>query len=189
MKVFKKLSPDRYYDENTQVLQKLQNELDTFDYGTIIDGVRYDETQLDKIDWDSYKTLPVYIVKNEKIGNCWDFVNYQHNIFDSEDIQNFSYMFVMDRTGEDNYEDIVTHTFSIVVLDGQKFWFENAFYKYRGLWRIKDFYDVISILKKHYDPHDKYDFEVYQYDPTGLDNYLSGQEFFEKVSVDSNRVF
>lgn len=179
MILLNRISLNRIYeDSKLNFLVDLQKHLDTFDYGTIIDGERYDETRLDEVNWDEYRTLPVDVFESEKIGNCWDFVNYQHENFKDNAIEDQSFMFVMDR-GSD---DIVTHTFSIVTLENNQYWFEQSFYKYKGIWRIRSVKDVVYTLAHHYDPESEFDFEVYEYNPDGLDQNLTDKQFFESVT-------
>ena len=161
-----------------EIAQKIYDDLDTFEYGTIIKGKRFGEDELDKVDWSLYRTLPISVIEKERIGNCWDFVNYQHHLFKKNKIQDSSYMMVMDR-GE---KGVVTHTFSIITINNQKYWFEQAFYKKRGIHKISSVKDVITELCNHYDPEGKMRFDVYQYNPDGLDRNKTDQEFFDIVT-------
>lgn len=165
------------HDSAIRKVSRLYDEVNSFDYGTIIDGKRYDETMLDQVDWSRYRTLSIDTIKREKIGNCWDFVNYQHDFLLKNGIPNKSYLFVMAYgPGKD---DVVTHTFTIFENNKKSYWFENAWYKKRGIHEIKDVDDVVSVLEANYG---KRAFDLYEYDPTGLDQGLTDQEFFDRVT-------
>lgn len=75
-------------------------------------------TDSSKVDWSKYKTQPIYVMHKYRTGICWDFVNYQHNVFKKNGYPDESYMFVMERNNDQN--DIVIHTFSIVDVCGKK---------------------------------------------------------------------
>ena len=85
-------------------------------------------TDSSKVDWSKYKTQPIYVMHKYRAGICWDFVNYQHNVFKKNEYPDESYMFVMERNNDPN--DIVTHTFSIVDVCGKKYWFESSWFKH-----------------------------------------------------------
>lgn len=158
-------------------LNSLSKAMDSFEYGTIIDGKRYGEDDLDKVDWNKYKTLPVEIVAKEKIGNCWDFVNYQHSELDKAKIPNKSYLFMMARS--DDPDDVVTHTFTIAKIDGQQKWLESAMWPKRGVHDVNGPEDVLNELT---DVYGKNNYDLYEYDPAGMDKGLSGNEFIDRAT-------
>jgi len=162
-----------------KVAKLLYNSLDTFDYGCIIDGVRYDENHLDEVDWKKYRTSPTKEFEKNKIGVCWDFTNYQHEKLTEAGIPNKTHMLVMETE-----DGPVTHTFTTFTdkVTNQEYWLEQSFYKYRGIHKINDFKDVVSIVAKHYDESGKRPFDVYEFSPDGLDKGLSDQEFFDKAT-------
>lgn len=151
---------------------KLNKKLNSFDYGTIVDGKIY--TNLDKVPWNRYKTLTISQMDKYKVGICWDFVNYQHNYFSKTGIKNDSFLFVKQMSEDPN--DIVTHTFSI--LEGNK-WFESSWAKHQGIHKVRSYKDVIDVLKEEY--KSKYDFEVYKYNPDGMTG-ISNSQFFKKAT-------
>lgn len=151
---------------------KLNKKLNSFGYGTIVDGKLY--TNLDAVPWNRYKTLTIGQMDKYKVGICWDFVNYQHNYFSKIGIKNDSFLFVKQMSEDPN--DIVTHTFSI--LEGNK-WFESSWAKHQGIHKVQSYKDVTDILNEEY--NSKYDFEVYKYNPDGMTG-ISNSQFFKKAT-------
>lgn len=148
------------------------------DYGVLYNGKRlmYDDGSLDNFDWSkNYRTMPVEKFRKEKIGTCWDFVNYQHDYFKKNNIPDKAYLYFAERENG----TYVTHTFSVIDLDGQKYWFESSLWPARGLNPINDENDVYSKLSEIYGSM-KYSF-IDEYDPEGMDNNLSDQEFINKI--------
>lgn len=158
-------------------IKSLNNELNSWKYGIIKDGKVV--TDSSEIDWSEYKTHPIDVMKKYKAGICWDFVNYQHDVFKSNGYPDESYMFVMARNNNPN--DVVTHTFSTVDAGGKKYWFESSWFKQRGVHEVSSYKDVINILQKEYGINNAYD--VYKYNPDGLDKGLSNIEFFERATT------
>ena len=115
-----------------------------------------------------------------KIGICWDFVNYQHSMFKKFKINDESYMIIIQKSDKDN--DIITHTFSIIDIDNDKYWFESSMGGNKGLHKIKSYRDVVNIIVSKYNKMDKPHYDVYKYDPSGLDNKLSNDQFFKKTT-------
>lgn len=148
-----------------------------FEYGVLYNGkhLTYDNGDLDNFDWSKYRTIPLDIMEKEKIGNCWDFVNYQHNYFKKNNIPDKSYLYFAQRK-DGSY---ITHTFSIIDLDGQKYWFESSFWEHRGVNPISNVNDVYDKLSKSYGPV-KYSF-IEEYNPDGMDQNLSDQEFINRI--------
>lgn len=169
------LTPDgkERYSQSNAVLNRLSKTVDSFDYGVIINGKRYNEEEFDKVNWDDYRTMPVEKVGKEKIGTCWDFVNYQHYILDKAGIPNKSYMFVM-RHGS-NPDDVATHTFTIAQVGDQNKWIESAMWKKRGVHDVKDAAQVANSLA---DSYGKGSFKLYEFNPDGMDQGLTDKEYF-----------
>lgn len=69
-----------------------------WDYGVIVNGKKV--TDLSKMDWSKYRTRPVKDLAKDKIGLCWDFVNYQHAVLDKQGIPNKNYMAVYRRSND-----------------------------------------------------------------------------------------
>lgn len=158
-------------------VHSLVNELNSkWDYGAIIDGKK--RTDYENIDWSKYRTIPIKTLEKEKIGNCWDFVNYQHHVFKSNGYPDEAYMVVARRSNKP--DDILTHTFSVVNIGDKKYWVESARWKDRGVHEVKSYEDVVNKLRD--DDFGNKDYDVYKYNPDGLDNNLTDQEFFDKAT-------
>lgn len=158
-------------------VKSLNSDLNNWKYGVLIDSKI--ETDPDKVDWSKYKTIPIDDIKKNHVGICWDFVNYQHHIFKENGYPDESHLFVMQKSEDPN--DIVTHTFSIVTIDDQKYWFESSWFKHQGVHPISSYKDVINELVKEYgDVNSQYD--VYEYNPDGMDRGLTNGEFFKRAT-------
>ena len=64
-----------------KLIEHLNND---WDYGVMVDGKKV--TDLSSMDWSKYRTKPVKDLEKDKIGLCWDFVNYQHAFLDKQGI-------------------------------------------------------------------------------------------------------
>lgn len=158
-------------------VKSLNSDLNNWKYGVLINSKI--ETDPDKVDWSKYKTIPIDDIKKNHVGICWDFVNYQHHIFKENGYPDESHLFVMQKNEDPN--DIVTHTFSIVTIDNQKYWFESSWFKHQGVHPISSYKDVINELVKEYgDANSQYD--VYEYNPDGMDRGLTNGEFFKRAT-------
>lgn len=162
--------------EDYKKIESLNKDLNKATYGVLINGKV--EEDPNKIDWGKYKTCTVDEFKKYKAGVCWDFVNYQHDFFKKNGIKDSSYFFVM-QNGENPW-DIVTHTFSIVNGDDKQYWFESSWEKHQGVREVKSYKDVVDVLKKEYGS--EYAYDLYSYDPEGMDQHLSNGDFFKKAS-------
>lgn len=156
-------------------VSELNSDMNKWEYGVLINGKKI--TDPNQINWKDYKTTPIENVKKYKVGVCWDFVNYQHSIFKKEGIKDKSYFFVMERNNNPN--DLITHTFSIVDLKNGKYWYESAWMKHQGINKVSSFEDVINVLLKDYGTNS---YEVYEYNPEGLDQNLSNSDFFKRAT-------
>jgi hypothetical protein len=158
-------------------VNQLINELNsTWDYGAIIDGKRMTDTS--KVDWSKYRTTPVDQLSKNKIGTCWDFVNYQHAVCKKNGYPDDNYMIVCRRSN--NPDDILTHTFTIVTIGGKQYWMESARWKDRGVHPIESYKDVVSKLKK--DDFGNKPYDLYKFNPDGMDHGLTDQEYFDKAT-------
>lgn len=158
-------------------VKSFNSDLNNWKYGVLIDGKV--ETDPDKVDWSHYKTIPIDDMKRHHAGICWDFVNYQHHFFKENGYPDESHLFVMQKSDDPN--DIVTHTFSTVTIDNQKYWFESSWFKHQGVHPVSSYKDVVDKLVKEYgDTNSQYD--VYEYNPDGMDQSLSNGEFFKRAT-------
>lgn len=159
-------------------VNNLINDLNSnYDYGCIIDGVRYDDN-LSDVDWSKYRTMPIDEFKKNKIGVCWDYVNYQHDECEKNGIPNENFMLVARRSNRP--DDILTHTFTVVEIGGKKYWIESSRWKDRGVHEINSYKDVINKIKMD-DFKDK-PYDVYKYNPDNLDKRLTDQEYFDRAT-------
>lgn len=161
-------------------IKNFNKELNKWEYGVLINGKI--ETDSKKIDWSKYKTIPLSDIEKYHVGICWDFVNYQHYYFKKNKIKDESYMIVMQLS--DNPNDIGTHTFSIITYEGKKYWFESSWASHQGLHEVKSWEDVrdvwVSVYDKTKEKNKPYD--IYKYNPDGLDNHVDNGSFFKKVT-------
>ena len=162
------------YETFPQV-KELNNLLNSFDCGVLIDGVRYAGSNLDEVDWTRYRTLDPEEFEKQRLGICWDFVNYQHKVFDKLNVQNRSYFYIKQLSSDPS--DIVTHTFTTLVYDGV--WFESSWYKHHGLHEIESCMDVVEVLDAEYKSN--YPCELYRYDADKTIG-LSNLEFFNEAT-------
>ena len=154
----------------------LSEELNTkWEYGVLDNGEHMIDTA--DYDWSKYRTIPIETLKKEKIGVCWDFVNYENYIAKSMGLNTKAYMFTMQKSNKP--DDIVTHTFLTYENDGQEYWIESAAWPKRGLHEISSYKDVIAELNDMYKNDGSKAYSVFEYDPEGTDKGLTDQEFFE----------
>jgi len=156
----------------------IYDRLDTFDYGCIINGKRYNENNLDEVDWTKYRTTPIDIFEKNKIGTCWDYTNYQHAKLKEAGIDHTTRMLVMDTD-----DGPITHTFTTFKdSDGQEYWLEQALYSERGVHPIDSYKDAVDVISRRYDSSRKRPFDVYEFNPDGLDKGLNDQDFFNRAT-------
>lgn len=178
MSIYRLLREETILLDNIDNIKKFNRELNKWDYGVLVNGKVY--TKSSEIDWSKYKTIPIKDIEKYHVGICWDFVNYQHYYFKKNRINDESYFIVMAMS--DNPNDIATHTFSIINIDGKKYWFESSWYKNQGVHEVKSWKDVVDKFKESYDKSGKRDYEVYKYNPDGLDQNISNEEFFKRTT-------
>lgn len=159
-------------------LVDFNKELNRWGYGVIINGKKYvnpDDTIMSK-----YKTIPISIMEKEHIGICWDFLNYQHDWFKKNNINDESYFYIQSKSDDPN--DIVTHTFSIITINGSKYWFESSWGSHKGIHNISSWKDVVKSLCDRYNKDDRLPYSVFKYNPDGLDKNVKNEDFFEKAT-------
>lgn len=157
-------------------IKSLNGELNKWTYGAVINGKVI--TDLNKVDWSKYRTHPIDTMNKYKAGICWDFVNYQHDVFKRNGYSDESHMFITQINNDPNA--IVTHTFSIVGIGEKKYWVESAWSKHKGVHEVKSYKDVVNLLRNEYGQNNACD--VYEYNPDGLDKNLTDQEFFDRAT-------
>ena len=164
----------RSVEKQMAVLGSLSKTMDNdFEYGVKIDGKKYYD--MNKVDFSKYRTTPISELEKDKIGTCWDFVNYQHAVLDKNGIPNDNYMFVSKlKDGS-----IQTHTFTIAKVGEQQKWIESAMWSMRGVHDVSSYKDVAKELLNG----DERAYDIYKYNPTGMDKGLTDQEYFDKATT------
>lgn len=156
---------------------RLYKEMSEFDYGGIVNGKKVLEPEYYDINFGrDYRTIPVETMEKEKIGNCWDMVNYQHAFFKKLGIKDRSFMVVMDLADDGYNKNVLTHTFSLFEAEDGIYWFEQAWWPKRGIRKVNSYQDVLNIFKQEHGDHDYF---VSEYNPDGLDKGLTDKEFFD----------
>ena len=89
-------------------LKQFNEYLNSWKYGVMINDKIITDPK--KINWKKYKTIPIDIIEKYHVGVCYDFVNYQHYIFNKKNINHDSYLFI----GRNNNGEYITHTFNII---------------------------------------------------------------------------
>lgn len=164
-----------------KAITKLINSLNTeWAYGVLHNGKRIN-TEQEEFDWSNYKTTPVDILEKEKIGTCWDFVNYQHKVLNDAGIENRSFLVMMDLRSKEEPDRIVTHTFTTYSLDGKEYWLESAMWPKRGIHEITSFEDAAKSVAATYSSDAK-PYSIFEYNPEGTDDGLTGDEFIERAT-------
>lgn len=149
-----------------------------WDYGVLDHGKHLLDT--DDYDWDkNYRTTPVDILEKEKIGTCWDFVNYQHDKLKNMGIKDNSYLITIQKS--EKPDDIVTHTFTTFELGDKQYWLESAAWPKRGVHEINGIEDVAKELNEMYH-NPGLGLSVFKYNPEGMDKGLTSNEFFDRAS-------
>lgn len=158
-----------------KAVKTLNDEMNkNWDYGVLHNGKKI--TDLKDFNYEKdYRTIPIEQMRKEKIGLCWDMVNYQHAVFKEKGYPDKSYMFV---SPYDN--GIVTHTFSVVSIGDKNYWVESAKWNDRGVHEVKDYKDVINHLRKQ--DYGSPEYDVYEFNPDGLDKGLTDKEYFDKAT-------
>ena len=157
-------------------VKEFNTSLNSWKYGVLIGNKIVTDEKF--INWDKYKTIPIDKIEKYHVGICWDFVNYEHFWLNKNHIQHTSYFFVMSRNSDNT--DIVTHTFIIVNIGSSLYWIESSWLKYQGVHKISSVTDVVKILRKTYGMN--YEYDLFTYNPTGLDQNLSNNDFFKSAS-------
>ena len=168
------------------VAENLVEELNTeWDYGVMTsDGRRLTEENsgLDNFNYGrDYRTLPLEKLRKEKIGTCWDFVNYQHDVLKKAGIKDSAYLIVMRLPTNDDPDRTITHTFSTLKVGDKEYWLESAMWPKRGLHEIKDFKDAATQIHDQY-TKTKTPYSLFKYDPEGMDKGLTDTEFFDRAT-------
>lgn len=158
----------------------LYKEMNGFEYGGIVNGKKITEPEYYDIDFGrDYRTIPLKVMKEAKIGNCWDMVNYQHAFFKKNGIKDHSFMVVMDLNDDGYKENVLTHTFSLFEDKDGLYWFEQAWWPMRGIRKVDSYSDVMNVFKEKNGDHSYF---ISEYNPDGMDKELTDKEFFDRAT-------
>ena len=163
-------------------VKRLSDSLNSeWEYGVLYNGKHISEDEMnDDFEWDkNYRTIPVDTLKKEKIGTCWDFVNYQHDVLKNMGIKDKAYMIFIQRS--EDPRDAVTHTFTTFELGDKNYWLESAAWPKRGLHEITDWKDVAKELNDMY-KNTEFGYSIFEYNPDGMDKGLTTDEFVDKAT-------
>ena len=121
-----------------EVLLKMKD----IEYGYLYQGKDISETE----DLAKYYTLnsPEKTIK-DKMGVCWDQVELERYLFDKKNIKFNTYFIVY-------YSDNIcpTHTFLIYKIDGDYYWFEHSWEKYRGIRKYSSENSALNDIKEKF---------------------------------------
>lgn len=158
---------------------ELSKEMDSWDYGVIQNGKRYFyDNDMSNVNWSKYRTTPVNELKKKRIGTCWDFTNYEYSVLKKQNQNPKAYMVVLQKS--DKPDDVVTHTFVTYGNGQKKYWLESAWWKHHGINEIGSIKDVGKKFEEQYGSDKPY--SIFEYDPTGIDNGLNDQEYFDRAT-------
>ena len=172
MNILEQFRSSESVEQDYDKLKNFHKRMKTMEYGFILNG------KIVYGDYDKYSTIPIALIEKYNAGICWDFVNYQQNFFNKNNINSTAYFFIaMDN---DDNSHITTHTFNIVSIGRDLYWFEAAFRKHSGIHKVNSYNDVVKILLEEYgDDFDKY--IVSTYNTAGMDNNLTSEQFINKA--------
>lgn len=131
---------------------------------------------------DGRRTVPVERVSRFSGATCLDFVNWQHSVFRMLGLRDHSYL-IFYVTGDGR---AVSHAWSVVEVGGQSWWFETSLDWNMGVHRVDSYLDVVQDIMGRCGPVS--DVEVYEYDPEGLDRWLTPGEFARAVMGEGTRM-
>ena len=140
--------------------------------------------ELEDLSWetgDDYHTVPIDELLDSDVAVCWDFVNYQHYRLDQLGIENHSYLIIYDTE-----DGPLSHSWSTVMIDDRLWWLECSWGNHEGIYPIDSYQDVVDKIVSEYPPLSEV--LLYEYDPDGLDNRLSPDEFVSRVKRTGTRI-
>ncbi|MBE6148404.1 MAG: hypothetical protein E7167_02795 [Firmicutes bacterium] len=129
-----------------QEVQELYKKMSEFEYGWIDKtGYKYvNKIAKNKFITDYYLQKPKDLEKN-KIGICWDQVEYERSFFEKNGIS-FKTIFII-------YDDGVkypNHTFLIFKENQKYYWFENTYADVKGILEFDSLQECLSKVKKEF---------------------------------------
>lgn len=177
-------------DTLSQII-KFNRIANNFTYGLAISG-KVQRRNITADDWDMIYRLasPSQFVKQGG-GVCWDWTTYEADYFrlNFPNVRFDTFYIVFD-----NKKDCPTHTFLTFTLDGELYYFESSFYKFRGVYKAKSFGDifnfVMSNMNTYSDTKDLLDYKSYvtKYDALNPMIYGMNCAEFMDYCIHSRRV-
>ena len=149
-------------DEVIRICKELNNKLNSFGYGALVNGHIED---LQGIDFaNAYRTLSCKEFAKYKGGVCWDYARYQKNYLTHCGIPAENYYIELHDAMSS------THTFTIVKSDGRYIYLESSFQKIQGVYESSDLNSIISfiLLSMKCDRNRKYDIRKFKDPKSGL---------------------
>lgn len=177
---------------NIKTPMELLKYMDNITYGFIgRNGKKY--TDMNSTDWnDWYDECLVQTGENvliTNIGTCYDQVEIERLWFHKNNY-NFKTIFAWFEVDREN--DFPTHTFLIYESNNKWYWFEHAWYDFKGIHEFNSEKEILNcFIKKHYEfvkqnhkdllDSDKDKLKCYEYEK--INKNLSVQEYFEHVTL------
>jgi hypothetical protein len=162
------------YDYAT--VRDLNTMLNSWDFGIVVNGRKI--TNLRSVDFNKvYRTLSIKDMERYKIGTSFDYVIYQRDFFNKHGIENESYCAIAFLEN-----GIASHAFSIITLNGQKYWFESSVKSYSGIREIDGrtlgtmFVSILEMMYNTYGNIKRMD--VISYDVSKTENGKSNDQIF-----------
>lgn len=177
------LEESSYPDNIPDDIVTLSKELNSYDYGYIVNGKLADSS--DDF-FNDYRSLSISEFEKYKVGVCWDYVHYEANWFKSHRYKYETfYIQVQDEDG-----DCPSHTYLVFYLPGSNkpYYFEVSWKKYRGIEQFSSISKLHDTIKKRHieDAESKCDPKTYinaKYDAASKSlEHIGCGEFMVKAS-------
>ena len=163
-------------DEVPEDIIDFNKELNSYDYGIIIDGKKY----IKNIDWKKYKTATLSEFKKYHCGTCWDFANYEADWFRKHGYSFDTYFIQID-----NKKDCPCHAFLIFYINGKSYYFESSWHKMQGIRKINSNQEAVNFvcksLNETYNKDNKFKMYAFKYNTSGLDNHLTSEKYMNTI--------
>jgi len=167
-------------------IKELNDELNDYDYGVIVNGKPiHDLTAVSK---DQYFTSDAQSFARLKIGNCWDFVNYEADWFRKESIPYKAYFAIMGVAGK---RITPTHTFiSFKDKDNNVYWFESAWGGNKGVRMYKNEEEMLKdFVTRFISKRKKWqEVDIYNYRPGSKFVGINDADFINKITTENRMI-
>lgn len=162
------------------LLQWMQKEIN---YGFIDKNFKKYREDFDDLDfYKNYYLQSPNLVYRNKIGVCWDQVEFIRYVLNKKHILNDVCFIIKNNLVSS------THTFVIYQIDSKLYYFENAFEKYRGIYG--PFSKINDIIEKVNNQMDAEEGVKYSYNFTFLDKMKQGltcEEYLSQAKKGRNK--